>query len=90
MDSQLKAKWVEALRSGEYTQIPMELHDKENGGYCCLGVLCRIAEIDLAGDTGPIYRKLNNMTGDYAPLVDLNDNQGKNFAEIADWIEANL
>ncbi|UQD69243.1 hypothetical protein JEY40_24825 [Bradyrhizobium japonicum] len=88
MDANLKAKWVEALRSGEYKQIPMELHDRE-GGYCCLGVLCTVAQIDM-DDTGPAYRVLERITGGYAPLVTLNDDKGKSFAEIADWIEANL
>jgi hypothetical protein len=33
-------KWIAALRSGEYTQTTKRLHDRENGGFCCLGVLC--------------------------------------------------
>ena len=36
----LKKKWVAALRSGTYDQITCAL--KENGAYCCLGVLCEI------------------------------------------------
>jgi hypothetical protein len=42
MDTELKAKWINALRSGEYTQAEGMLHDSENGGYCCLGVLCKV------------------------------------------------
>lgn len=37
MDQELKRKWVEALRSGEYQQGNGKLCD--NGRYCCLGVL---------------------------------------------------
>lgn len=37
--------WVEALRSGEYSQTRGVLHDKD--GFCCLGVAC-----DLAGKSG--------------------------------------
>jgi hypothetical protein len=44
MDEQLKAKWVEALRSGKYRQADGRLRVKESSksySYCCLGVLCR-------------------------------------------------
>jgi hypothetical protein len=33
-------KWMEALRSGEYSQTRHYLNDKR--GYCCLGVACEI------------------------------------------------
>lgn len=38
MDPEVKARWVAALRSGEYKQIKGAL--KREGGHCCLGVLC--------------------------------------------------
>jgi hypothetical protein len=38
MDANIKQKWVEALRSGEYKQAQYGL--KRQGGFCCLGVLC--------------------------------------------------
>ena len=37
MDKKLKAKWVKALRSGEYKQGKGYLEDR--GKFCCLGVL---------------------------------------------------
>lgn len=40
---ELRAEWLAALRSGEYKQA--QGHLKEDGGYCCLGVLCEIAGI---------------------------------------------
>lgn len=40
MDAELKAKWVAALRSGEYEQTTGAL--RKEGGYCCLGVLCDV------------------------------------------------
>lgn len=43
MDAQLKAKWVEALRSGEFKQGQGRLHNTENDSYCCLGVLCKLS-----------------------------------------------
>lgn len=48
MDPEIKAKWIEALRSGKYKQGHSHLRqrDKETGEerYCCLGVLCDIVE----------------------------------------------
>jgi len=38
MNPQIKQKWVDALRSGEYQQTKGRLHDEN--GFCCLGVLC--------------------------------------------------
>jgi hypothetical protein len=37
-------KWVDALRSGEFNQTSLCLHD--SCGYCCLGVACKAAEKD--------------------------------------------
>lgn len=39
----LKERWVAALRSGEYKQTAGALHDQH--GYCCLGVLCEVADL---------------------------------------------
>ena len=51
MNPEVKTKWLEALRSGEYAQttgalekIPATFADGSPGGLCCWGVLCRIAE----------------------------------------------
>ena len=38
MDAELKAKWIEALRSGNYDQGQFLLRDA-NDNFCCLGVL---------------------------------------------------
>lgn len=40
MNPEWKAKWVAALRSGEYQQSQRAL--KTENGYCCLGVLCDV------------------------------------------------
>jgi hypothetical protein len=40
MNPEVKAKWLAALRSGEYSQTADKLRDTGSGGYCCLGVLC--------------------------------------------------
>lgn len=38
MNPEVKARWVAALRSGEYRQAQSALRTKD--GHCCLGVLC--------------------------------------------------
>lgn len=38
MNGEVKAKWIAALRSGEYQQGNGCLH--QDGKFCCLGVLC--------------------------------------------------
>lgn len=38
MNTEIKQKWLTALRSGEYKQGRGNLHYKDE--YCCLGVLC--------------------------------------------------
>lgn len=44
MNPEIKAKWLEALRSGEYQQGRERLKSPDsNPRYCCLGVLCDLA-----------------------------------------------
>ena len=38
MNSEVKQKWIDALRSGKYEQCSGKLRGAN--GYCCLGVLC--------------------------------------------------
>lgn len=94
-----KAKWVAALRSGEYKQGKYLLHDE--GRFCCLGVACRVAglDINLIGyskyTNSMPYRSMPSFFRYADPgspawgLAKMNDN-GKTFSEIADYIEANL
>jgi hypothetical protein len=50
----LKAKWIEALRSGKFEQIKGSLRARisetptEVIGHCCLGVLCEVADLPKA------------------------------------------
>ena len=44
MNPEIKAKWLEALRSGKYEQGTSYLRDGES--YCCLGVLCEISGLN--------------------------------------------
>ena len=51
--NELQRKWLEALRSGNYTQCYSVLRGAV-GGYCCLGVLCDV--YDSAGWVGTLWR----------------------------------
>lgn len=106
MDPVLKTKWLAALRSGEYKQGKHFLvdHNAENNEttHCCLGVLCEVAgSRRLPSVDGYMvnYVVCTEELADYAfgltlkiqkYLMSMNDNQGKSFNEIADWIEENL
>lgn len=39
MPKKLKAKWLDALRNGNYVQVRHTLYNEETQGFCCLGVL---------------------------------------------------
>lgn len=97
MDAKLKADWVKALRSGRFKQTKLALRKK--GGFCCLGVLARVAHIPIArsgttvsesvgGDYRPIAALLGGQTMNH--LMHLNDGADRTFPEIADYIESHL
>lgn len=59
MNEQIKKRWVEALRSGNYQQGIgyLRQHAQSDGQdyYCCLGVLCELAVADgvvVRGEAG--------------------------------------
>jgi hypothetical protein len=95
---ELKARWVAALRSGKYEQGEEFL--RNNGKYCCLGVLCELAGIvniervtciptsrltsTLDTPDREVQSKLENMNDG------VGDERKHTFAEIADYIEANV
>ena len=51
-------RWVQALRSGQYSQCRKVLHNKTTNGYCCLGVLCDLfaQEKHLDAERDVFYR----------------------------------
>ena len=91
MNATIKAKWVEALRSGKYKQGIGRLYRPESNEYCCLGVLCRVADVDLESDSSLNYGLVFQPLGlrKYWDLVEMNDN-GSSFARIADYIETTV
>lgn len=104
MPKKLKARWLEALRSGKYKQGRGVLYDPNSKTFCCLGVLSHIAlngkvEIYSAPYKGfrttPSNDFLRRFDCDfnYADLVRMNDGLGMNthrFSTIANWIETNI
>lgn len=97
LDTALKTKWVEALRSGKYEQGTKVLFSKRTRAYCCLGVLCVVNGVDPENIEDRITTDLTpwfdpGLTQEQASRLGdiMNDAQGKSFAEIADYIEANL
>lgn len=99
MNAELKARWVAALRSGEWKQCTGYLRDGD--AYCCLGVLHKIVtgqepakawngDRPMALDF--IDEKVDGMQLQIK-LVAMNDGRDTHlhsFAEIADYIERNL
>lgn len=102
MKPELKAKWLEALRSGKYSQTTKVLQDST--GFCCLGVLCDVANPDawqdfeweygdIVSDTElpqPFAADVGLTHGQEAALVKLNDEDQAPFSSIADYIEKQL
>jgi hypothetical protein len=101
MNSEIKERWIAALRSGRYNQTKHRL--KDNHGHCCLGVLCEVYRehkpeftIDKNGVVLPWevaeWAGLSSLT--YKPdpqlsrsVISMNDTLGWSFNEIADAIE---
>lgn len=93
MDTELKVKWVKALRSGKYKQCSGFL--EQHGHMCCLGVLVHVQGENVAG-----WRKKNMsmlpeefaaglLKPEMMELAARNDS-GQEFSKIADHIEADL
>lgn len=94
MQPELKAKWVAALRSGEFKQGKERL--EKDGRFCCLGVLNRI-QGNENGDRGTIAvweRPVGISSETRRRLEGMNDGHGnfkqRSFKYIADWIEKHL
>lgn len=103
MNQEIKQKWLEALRSGKYTQARDALVRRVDGKsyYCCLGVLCVLLDKDPYNIVNRWGHRINNGTlsqeildevglnnFQQGRLADLND-CGADFEEIANYIEIN-
>lgn len=102
MAPELKAKWVAALRSGQYEQTQRTLKDLR--GYCCLGVLCAVTNPNGWSDGEWFYEKdgseselpktfrkaIGMSYSQEEELIRLNDEEQVDFTVIADHIEKSL
>lgn len=63
MDQDIKARWVAALRSGQYQQTEGYLQTRD--GFCCLGVLCEIAVQDgvIQSEVREVHEAHTNTQG---------------------------
>ena len=88
---ELKARWIAALRSGEYTQGRCALNPAP-GYYCCLGVLCMVlGRPELLTNYYEHLRKASGLTNSETDgCVELNDVAQPSFTQIADYIEVYL
>lgn len=98
-DKDLRTKWVEALRSGKYTQARGVL--REENSYCCLGVACDVAGVPwrlLASDSkkysvphngekfiGLGYENWLSLPGPIRDKLGLAGNQEKDLANMNDF-----
>lgn len=106
MDANLKARWVEALRSGEYKQGKEQLRQSDDS-FCCLGVLCDIVDSAKWREVSAGYRysgkefaalsfpppEISARVGlprNIQDAVAAMNDEGSSFAQIADYIEAHL
>lgn len=69
INSDIKKKWVSALRSGKFKQGRHSLHRK--GKYCAMGVLCKIAMEEGVIDEVPSAPYLPLKVYNWAGLGDL-------------------
>jgi len=96
-----KAKWLVALRSGDFKQARQML--KIDNRFCCLGVMsCVVSETDdpyylwYEGKITDGYKLAKELLTEPVAhrLMVMNDGaQGevrRTFPEIADWVEENL
>ena len=99
MKEDVKKAWLEALRSGRYTQTKQFLRNDD--AFCCMGVLCDVLDPKVWSDnywcergSVPMGTRLNYKTLEHHGisedtqdlLMAMND-EGYSFEEIADVIE---
>ena len=74
MNPQVKEKWLNALRSGDYQQTQSCLRKED--GFCCLGVLC-----DLYGKEHNVEWNL----GDDGTYYEFQDNESILPLSVIEW-----
>lgn len=100
LEPEFKAKWLAALRSGDYKQARNSLFNKlvvsnEAGEklkvptYCCLGVACKVLGIAETSRQYEAYMDLKPQIPSELQdrCITWNDTERFDFAQIADNIE---
>ena len=92
MNKEIKENWVAALRSDDYSQGTLYLCNR--GRYCCLGVLADVEGHKYDPNTqllpGDFLKTVELSEHNAGRLMEMNDDEGMSFEEIADWIEEKL
>jgi hypothetical protein len=101
----IKKKWLKALRSGKYQQGKNTLKwqsGNRDPEFCCLGVLCEIQgrkwrrlfahSTHFKGGASVAVKEIREagIHPEVAQSLAMLNDTGSSFAEIADYIEANL
>ena len=58
-----RKQWIEALKSGEYKQGQGYLRTKDDE-FCCIGVFCKLADVEMTLDDGKQYYWVTVDDGD--------------------------
>lgn len=82
MNADIKQRWVEALRSGQYKQGSGGL--KINNCYCCLGVLCELHRQDFSGKG---WQRNSQHGGQFSYI--LRDAVNYPPEEVSNWVGLN-
>lgn len=104
LPKKVKAKWLKALRSGEYRQAQHTLYKPETAGFCCLGVLQHCmsgGKVEVYEDgsyfSTPSYEWYKSIGGVNCynsdietELMKMNDDRGCKFKTIANYIEKHV
>lgn len=103
MNADIRARWLAALRSGEYRQGQGRLRD--GNAFCCLGVCAMIIDSEgwqiqpggrwlhqdrLATLSLCTLASIGLTYHEQSMLSSMNDDESLPFPEIADWIEQNI
>lgn len=93
MDTEIKAKWLAALRGGEYQQIREHLRsdDPDAPGMCCLGVLCDVIDPDRWTDEEYMGDLGDGREGEFyeEPPPDIRERAGFTGEQLAELVHMN-
>lgn len=97
MTAETRQKWVQALRSGDYTQISGLLwYPKVNnvevvgGGFCCLGVFMKVC-LGFTPDSRHYFKELGSSLkeGEYSGWRQVLEKEGLPRYQILQLVEMN-